>query len=79
MSSGAAPWSVRKPVAADTASVLSRAVPSEPPTCCDVLTIAEATPLSRAGTSAVAVGKDAPRIIPKPAPIRISDGSTCDA
>jgi hypothetical protein len=42
--SGAGPRSTRKSVVADTANVLNSAVPIEPPTCCDVLTIAEATP-----------------------------------
>ena len=77
--SAVGPRSARKSVAADTASVLSRAVPIEPPTCCEVFTIAEATPLSRAGTPRVAVAKDAATVSPNPTPIRTSDGSTCEA
>jgi hypothetical protein len=43
------------------------------------LTIAEATPLSRAGAPNVAVAKDGARVSPKPIPTKISDGSTCVA
>ena len=68
-----------KSVVADTASVLSSAVPIEPPICCDVLTIADATPESWRGTPSVAVANDGATTRPKPRPIRISDGSTCEA
>jgi hypothetical protein len=54
-------------------------MPIEPPICCDVLTIADATPASRTGTPCVAVANDGATVRPKPIPIRISDGSTCDA
>jgi hypothetical protein len=54
---GAGPRSTTNSVTAETASVLNSAVPIEPPTCCDVLTIPEATPLSCAGT-AVAIAKE---------------------
>ncbi|CAM5627836.1 hypothetical protein SRIMM317S_04948 [Streptomyces rimosus subsp. rimosus] len=41
-------------VVALAAMVVSRAVPIAPPTCCEVLTIAEATPASRGWTPCVA-------------------------
>src|SRR5829696_569901 len=75
-SSGAAVRPATKSADADAASVLSSAVPTDPPTCWDVLTIAEATPLSRGATPRVAVAIDAAMIAPKPRPIRISDGRT---
>ena len=59
--------------------MLSSAVPIEPPTCWEVLTIAEATPASRGGTPWVAVANDGAMVRPKPIPISTSDGSTCVA
>jgi hypothetical protein len=70
---------VGKSVAAEAASALSSAVPIEPPTCCEVLAIAEATSPSRAGTPKVAVAKDGARVSPQPILTRISGGSTCVA
>src|SRR5262245_46328450 len=58
---------------------LSSAAPIDPPICWEVLTIAEATPASRGGIPCVAVANDGAIVSPKPTPIRISDGSTCDA
>ena len=58
---GAGPWSATNPVVADTANVLNSAMPIEPPICWEVLTIAEATPLSCAGTPEVAVANDGAR------------------
>ena len=55
---------------------LSSAVPIEPPTCCIVLTIAEATPVSARSTPNVAVWKAGGKMLPMPMPIRISAGST---
>ena len=46
----AAMWSVTYAVVAEAAMVFSSAVPIAPPTCCEVLTIAEATPASRGST-----------------------------
>ena len=57
------------------ASVLSRAVPIEPPICCEALTMPEATPLSFSGTT-VAIAMDGATVNPKPTPIRINDGRT---
>ncbi len=54
------------------AIVLSRAVPMEPPTCCEVLTVAEVTPESRAATPAVAVEKTGMNVSPMPRPISSS-------
>ena len=49
------PCELTKPVAADADRVLSNATPIEPPTCCIVFTIADATPASSGSTSPVAV------------------------
>ena len=48
------------------ASVLSSAVPIEPPTCCPVLTSAEATPTSAPATPRVAVSMAGAKISPRP-------------
>ena len=56
--------------------VLSTAVPTEPPTCCMVLTSAEATPASCGCTPAVAVFIDGAMTMPIAKPMKISDGST---
>ena len=48
-------WADTKLAAALAKMVLSSAVPTEPPTCWEVLTIAEATPASLRLTPSVAV------------------------
>jgi len=57
-----------------SASVLSAAVPIDPPTCCIVLTSAEATPESWRATPVVAVLMAGAKIIPKPRPRASSVG-----
>jgi len=59
-----------------SATVLSAAVPIEPPTCCMVLTSAEATPESRRATPAVAVLMAGEKIMPKPRPRPTKAGTT---
>ena len=59
--------------------VLNSEVPTEPPTCCDVLTIADATPASFLGTPNVAVPKAGAKMMPMPTPRISSDGSTLPA
>jgi hypothetical protein len=59
---------VGKSVVAEAASALRSAVPIKTPTCCETLTIGEATPLSRAGTPKVAVAKDGARGQPEAGP-----------
>ena len=66
-------------LAALEASVLSSAVPIEPPICWPVLTIAEATPASRGSTPSVAVLIAGAMIRPRPRPMTIRPGSTCVA
>jgi hypothetical protein len=61
------------------ATVLSAAVPIDPPTCCVVLTNAEATPESCRATPTVAVLMAGAKIMPKPRPRAISAGSTLPA
>lgn len=56
------------------ASVLSRAMPMEPPTCWDVFTRAEATPASSSLTPAVATFMAGAMISPSPRPVKISCG-----
>jgi len=68
-----------QPLTALLASVLSSAVRIEPPTCCDVLTIAEATPASARATPAVAVAIAGAKTRPSPTPMTSSEGSTCEA
>ena len=63
-------------VVADTTSVLSSAVPTAPPTCWEVLTMAEAMPESRGSTPSVAPENTGANVRPKPTPSMISDGST---
>jgi len=46
--------------------VLSSAVPIEPPICCPVLSVAEATPASCGGTPNVAVFIDGAMVKPRP-------------
>src|SRR3954452_15952002 len=58
------------------AIVLSSAVPTEPPTCWLVLTIADATPALRGSTPNVALAIAGAKIRPMPAAMMISDGST---
>ena len=59
-----------------SAIVLSADVPIDPPTCCMVLTSAEATPESWRGTPAVAVLMAGAKIMPKPRPMMSRAGST---
>ena len=54
--------------------VLSRAVPIDPPTCWDVLTMAEATPASAGRTPRVAVLIDGAMTAPRPTPVMTSPG-----
>ena len=59
--------------------MLSAAVPIEPPTCCMVLTSAEATPESRRATPAVAVLMAGEKIMPKPRPMTTNAGAMLTA
>ena len=61
---------------AEAATVLSSAVPSEPPTCWVVLTSALATPASWVGHPSSAVLLIGTKARPMPRLIRISAGST---
>ncbi len=79
ITSGVAAFPAANVVAALAASVLSSAVPREPPICWVVLTIAEATPASSSPTPPVAVAIDGAKIRPKPRPAMTSAGSTCVA
>jgi len=63
-------------VTADAASVLSSAVPIEPPICCIVFTIAEATPASLGSTPKVAVAIAALKTSPRPKPMIMIPGRT---
>ena len=54
--------------------VFSREVPIEPPSWLPVLTVAEATPVSRGGTPAVPVSAAGAKMNPRPAPISSTDG-----
>ena len=56
-----------------------RGDPIDPPTCCMVLTSAEATPESWRGTPAVAVLMAGAKIMPKPRPRMSRAGSTLPA
>ena len=60
--------------AAPAATVLSSAVPIDPPTCWLVLTVAEATPANERSTPSVAVCIDAGMIEPMPKPMIMSGG-----
>ena len=62
-----------------TAIVESRAVPIDPPTCWETLTMAEATPLSLSAMPSVAVAMAGAKINPKPKPMAISEGRICPA
>ena len=66
-------------MAALAAIVLSSAVPIEPPSCCPVLMLAEATPASRGATPKVPVAATMPKMRPMPAPVTISGPSSVDA
>ena len=68
-----------KVAVAVSATVLRAAVPIEPPTCCMVLTSAEATPESCRATPAVAVLMAGEKIMPKPRPMATSGGTTFTA
>jgi hypothetical protein len=68
-----------QPATALLKSVLSTAVPIEPPTCWLVLTIADATPASEGSTPSVAVLIAGAKTRPRPTPITSSAGSTCPA
>jgi hypothetical protein len=59
--------------------VLSREVPIEPPSCCPVLTVAEATPASRGATPKVPVLNTGANTRPKPTPMISSEGRTAVA
>src|ERR1039457_3278288 len=69
-------WVTRKLVVAVSAIVLSADVPIEPPTCCMVLTSADATPESSRLTPAVAVLMAGAMFMPKPNPMTRRAGST---
>jgi len=69
-------WVTRKLAVALSAIVLSAEVPMDPPTCCIVLTMADATPESSRRTPAVAVLMAGAMIMPKPSPITSRAGST---
>jgi hypothetical protein len=56
--------------------VLSSAVPTEPPTCWEVLTIAEATPASDPSMPSVAVLNAGAKMQPIPRPTMSSEGRT---
>ncbi len=56
--------------------VLRAEVPIDPPTCCMVLTRADATPESSRATPAVAVLMAGAKIMPKPRPMISRAGST---
>ncbi len=57
----------------------SSAVPTEPPTCCIVFTVAEATPASCGSTPSVAVLIEVDIAVPMPRPMTISGPSTLPA
>ena len=65
-----------KPAAALAKIVLSSAVPTEPPTCWEVLTIAEAMPASVLLTPSVAVENAGAKMQPIPIPVSSSAGRT---
>ena len=67
------------PVLDPDQGLISAAVPIDPPTCCIVLTSAEATPESRRATPKVAVLIAGAKIMPKPRPRASSAGSTLPA
>ena len=81
-----APWPRRRPAAPvfrpgprtrsprSANRVLSSAVPTEPPICWAVLTVAEATPASAGATPLVAVAIDGAMISPNPAPMTSRPG-----
>ena len=54
-------------------------MPIEPPTCWQLLTVAEATPASSWLTPKVAVLIDGAKISPSPSPITSSAGRMCPA
>ena len=56
--------------------VFSSAVPSEPPICCEVLTIAEATPASCASIPVVARFIAGMNAVPSPRPSSSWEGMT---
>ena len=58
---------------------LSTAVPTEPPTCCMVFTIADATPASSRATPCVAVAMAGATMLPNPTPMTSRAGSTSTA
>ena len=58
------------------ATVFSSEVPIEPPSCCPVLTVAEATPASCGATPNVPVFIDGAIVKPKPRPATSSGPST---
>ncbi len=64
--------------AAVAAIVLSAAVPIEPPTCCTVFAIADATPESWATTPYVPTSKQVAKISPSARPKTNNPGRTCD-
>jgi hypothetical protein len=59
--------------------VLSGEVPIEPPICCPVLTVADATPASCGATPNVPVLIAVAIVNPKPAPVTSSGPSTAAA
>ena len=69
-------WADTKLAAALAKIVLSRAVPTEPPTCWEVLTMAEAMPASWLLTPSVAVEKAGAKMQPIPTPVSSRPGST---
>ncbi len=69
-------WVEAKLAAALAKIVLSSAVPTEPPTCWEVLTIAEAIPASLFLTPRVAVENAGAKMQPIPTPVSSSPGMT---
>ncbi len=69
-------WTDAKLAGALAKIVLRSAVPTEPPTCCEVFTIAEAIPASLLRTPSVAVENAGAKIRPIARPLSISPGRT---
>jgi hypothetical protein len=63
-------------LAATVATVLSSAVPTEPPNCWTALTVAEATPMSLVWMPAVAMLVAGETTQPRPRPMSSSAGSS---
>ncbi|CAB4936411.1 unannotated protein [freshwater metagenome] len=64
-------------MAALAATVLRSAVPIEPPTCCMVFTVADATPESSGATPEIAPCMAGAMVAPSPRPMMIRPGRMC--